>query len=347
MNEEQGRRVMVTGHDGYVGAVLCPKLVEAGYDVVGLDTCYYEGCTFGVAGRKGPAIRKDVRDVTPDDLNGFDAVIHLAALSNDPVGALDPDLTLKINYAATIRLARAARAAGVRRFLFASSCSIYGMTGEDWVDEGSPLGPLTAYAQSKVRAEKELLTLGDERFAPVILRCATVYGISTKLRVDLVVNNLSGWGVTHGQVRILSDGTPWRPLVHVEDLARAYCSFLAAPQKEVLGLVVNVGFDEQNYQVREIAEAVRQAIPGVCVTYAGEGNRDSRSYRVRFARFQKFTGLKPCWTLESGARQLVDAFRAAPLTREEFSGPKFTRLHHVRALLSAGRLDGELRWTPE
>lgn len=338
------RRVLVTGHDGYVGAVLCPKLVQAGYDVVGLDTYYYEGCNFGPPRETAPSIRKDVRDITAEDVRGFDSVIHLAALSNDPVGAFAPALTLAINYSATTRLARMAREAGVRRFIFASSCSLYGKTDKDWVSEESGVSPLTAYAESKVRAEKELSGLGDEGFALVILRCATVYGVSPKLRVDLVVNNLAGWAVTHGEVRILSDGTPWRPLIHVEDLTNAYMYFLKAPEREVAGLILNVGFDNQNYQVWEIADAVQRAIPEARVTYARKGENDARSYRVRFSRFRDLTGLKPSWDLEPGTTQLVEAYHAWGLTREELGGAKFTRLHQITALSAAGRLTPELRW---
>lgn len=346
MHDRLVRRVVVTGHDGYVGAVLCAKLVQAGYDVVGVDTSYYGACIFGTPGQSVPAIRKDVRDVTADDLRGFDAVIHLAALPNDPRRALAPELTLAINHSATLQLASAARAAGIRRFLFASSCSLYGNCDREWVDEGSPVAPLTPYAESKLLAEAELLSLVDEGFAPVILRCATVYGISTKLRVDLVVNNLVGCGVTTGEVRILGDGTPWRPLIHVEDLAAAYVYLLKAPKRDVRGLVLNVGFDDQNYQVREIAEVVRRALPRAFVTCAGERDEDRRTYRVHFARFRDLADFPSGrWNLESGVRQLVGAYHAPGLTLEDFGGPKFKRLHQIRLLLDAGRLDQKLRWT--
>lgn len=339
------QRVLVTGHSGYIGVVLCKHLVQRGYDMVGLDTDYYEDCWFGSSSPAVPALRKDIRDVTTAEVEGMDAIIHLAALSNDPLGALDPRLTYAINKTATIRLARLARAAGVRRFLFASSCSIYGMPREGWADEASAVEPLTAYAHSKAGSEQGLLALAAKDFAPVLLRCATVYGVSPKMRMDLVVNNLVGWGITRGAVTILSDGTPWRPLIHVEDLARVYEFFLEAPISEISGSTFNVGFNEQNYQVRDIAEAVHRAIPGSHVAYSSKPDLDARSYRVRFDRLRAFTGLQPRWDLESGIEQIVLAYRDHGLTAELFDGPTYARLRHLRSLIEARRLDGELRWT--
>jgi nucleoside-diphosphate-sugar epimerase len=339
------RRVLVTGHDGYIGAVLVPALCKAGYEVAGLDTCFYDDGLFGAAPPSIPTVRKDVRDLTRDDLRGVDAIVHLAALSNDPLGALSPALTLAINHEATVRLATEAREAGVRRFLFASSCSIYGASDAAWADEESPVAPLTAYAESKVKSEPEVVALADEDFVPTVLRCATVYGVSPRLRTDLVVNNLAAWAVTAGEIRIMSDGTPWRPLIHVEDLASAYVRFIELPASDLRGLTVNVGFDEQNYQVRDVAAAVRRAASGTEVVYAGTGEPDRRSYRVRFARFREVAALAPQWDVERGAAQVVEAFRRHGFSRRDFDGPKFTRLRRLTALLESGRLDAELRWT--
>jgi nucleoside-diphosphate-sugar epimerase len=256
------------------------------------------------------------------------------------LGALSPDLTLEINYEGSVRLAEAARAAGVRRFLFASSCSLYGKTAGGWVDESSPLAPLTAYAESKARSEDKIMPLANDQFTPIMLRCATVYGASRNLRLDLVVNNLVAWALTHGEVRILSDGTPWRPLVHVADLCEAYCYFLEADSEP---LAINVGFDEQNYQVRDIAETVGKMVPQAQITY-GDGDKDSRSYRVSFKHFRELTGLKPQWNVESGAAQLVETCTKFGLTAAEFEGPRFVRLRELRRLLDKGQLNSRLKW---
>ena len=337
-------KVFVTGSDGYVGCKLVDYLVQKGYIVRGLDTFYYEDCLFGEPGRAVPTARKDVRTLTLDDLRGYDAVIHLAALSNDPVGSLDPHLTMEINYLGSSRVAELAKAAGVRRFLYASSCSLYGKSSEDWVDETSPMAPLTAYAQSKVMTEGALQKLADRDFSPVILRCATVYGLSHKLRVDLVVNNLAAWGVTRNEVRILSDGTPWRPLIHVEDLARAYEYFLQAPLESVHNRAFNVGFDEQNYQVRTIAESVAEALPGVEVTFSPQPDKDARSYRVTFDKFLSLSGLQPQWNLQSSVRNIVGEYQRQKLTWENFSGRKYVRLNQIRHLMASGLIDDRLLW---
>lgn len=341
-------RVLLTGHHGYIGSVLAPELAAAGHDVVGLDTFYYEGCDLG-GGDVVPSevLRLDVRDVEPAQLEGFDAVVHLAGLSNDPLGDLDPGRTLEINHEATLRLARAAREAGVRRFLFASSCSMYGTTGADAVlDESAPLQPLTAYAESKARAEEGLAALADDGFSPVYMRNGTVYGVSPRLRIDLVLNNLVGWAYTTGRVRVLSDGTPWRPLVHVRDVARATVALLAAPTEVVHDVAFNVGADGENYQVRDLAEIVRAVVPRCEVEYAGSGDPDPRSYRVDFSKLQREVpdGV-PTWTAERGAAELLDAYRAAGLEERHLIDDSFTRLRRLQRRLDAGELDAGLRWT--
>ncbi len=344
MNTATAKRVLVTGCDGYIGSVLVPQLLQRQYEVQGLDTFYYEDCWFGDQTASPRVIRKDIRDVEVGDLQGLDAVIHLAALSNDPVGQLAPELTLDINYRASVRLAEMAKLAGIRRFLYASSCSLYGKSDKEWVDETSAMEPLTAYAQSKVNTEKELLRLADDSFSPVILRCATVFGTSPKLRIDIVVNNLAGWGVTTSKIRILSDGTPWRPLIHVRDLVDAYEYFLRAPVEEVHNKVLNIGFNEQNYQVRQIADLVGHSLPNVNVVYEPSPDRDSRSYCVRFDRFVNSTGLKAKWDLHSGIREIVDAYQKTHLTYDEFTGRKYVRLNQIRHLQSTKQINSQLRW---
>jgi nucleoside-diphosphate-sugar epimerase len=338
-------KVLVTGSHGYIGSVTVLVLREAGHDVTGLDARYYRGCDLFPDGEQAPLLELDVRDVGPNELAGFDAVVHLAALSNDPLGDLDRELTLEINYRATVSLARAAKEAGVERFVFSSSCSMYGASGEDdLVGEDAPLCPLTAYAESKVRAEEALAGLADDSFAPVFMRNATAYGVSPRLRIDLVLNNLVGWAHTTGAVRILSDGTPWRPLVHVEDIARAALAALEAPAEVVRGEAFNVGAANENYQVRELAEIVRETVGGT-VEYAGRGDPDPRSYRVDFGKLTRtFPGFGTRWTARAGAEELLDAYRAAGLDLAGFEGPRFTRLKRLRELLDSGALAPDLRW---
>ena len=339
-------KVLVTGHGGYIGAVLAPFLVRGGHEVTGLDTLFYGGCDL-FEPEPVEALHADVRDIRPDELHGFDAVVHLAALSNDPLGDVDRDLTLAINYRATVDLARAAKDAGIDRFVFASSCSMYGAAADGGgpVDERAPLKPLTAYAESKVLAEEALAELADEDFAPVSMRNATAYGASPRLRLDIVLNNLVGWALTTGRVRILSDGTPWRPLVHVEDIARATLAFLEAPAEIVAGEAFNVGADAANYQVRELAEIARDAVGGCEIEYADAGDPDPRSYRVDFGKLRRtFPGLALTWTARAGADELVSAYRRAGLTFDDFDGPRYTRLKRLRELSEKGALDGALRW---
>lgn len=338
-------KVLVTGHHGYIGSVLAPFLAAAGHEVAGLDTFYYEGCDLHT-GADVPARRCDLRDATVDELTGFDAVVHLAGLSNDPLGDFDPALTHEINLQGTLALARAAREAGVARFVFASSCSMYGAAADgEAVTEEAPLRPLTAYAESKARAEEGLAELADGDFSPVSMRNATAYGASPRLRVDLVLNNLVGWAHTTGKVKILSDGTPWRPLVHVEDISRATLALLEAPADAVRGEAFNVGRDDENYQVSDLAEVAREAVGDCEVEYAGSGDPDPRSYKVDFGKLHRaLRGLRLTWNARRGAEELAAAYRETGLTLEQFEGQRYTRLRRLRGLLDEGALDGSLRW---
>jgi nucleoside-diphosphate-sugar epimerase len=339
-------KILLTGHHGYIGSVCAALFADAGHEVVGLDTVFYRGCDLAFVSSSSPAaLALDVRDVRPDDLAGFDAVVHLAALSNDPIGDFSPELTREINFEATVSIARAAREAGVRRFVFSSSCSMYGASADDAVDESAPLKPLSAYAESKVRAEAALAELAGPEFAPVSMRNATAYGVSPRLRVDLVLNNLVGWAYTTGKVKIMSDGTPWRPLIHVEDIARAALAAAEAPEALIRGEAFNVGRDTENYQVRELGNIVEAVVPGSQVEYAGGGDPDPRSYRVSFAKLARtFPDLELTWTARAGAEELYAAYRAAGLTLEEFQSDRFTRLKRLRFLLDRGELDPTLRW---
>jgi nucleoside-diphosphate-sugar epimerase len=338
-------RVLVTGHHGYIGSVLAPYLADAGHEVSGLDTGFYRGCDFGTEPSPVEGRIADVRDVTADDLTGFDAIVHLAALSNDPLGDLDAGLTKHINGDGTLRVAQAAREAGVRRFIFASSCSMYGASGtDDALDEEAPLRPLTAYAESKVRAEEGLFALAGPDFVPVSMRNATVFGVSPRLRLDIVLNNLAAWAHTTGRIRLLSDGTAWRPLVHVRDVAKAALELLAAPEDQIRGEAFNVGTDEQNYLVRELAE-VLSSVTGCEVEIAEGSEADSRSYRVDFSKLASaFPDLALEWNAERGARELVDAYRKVGMTTEDFEGNRYIRLRRLLTLLHARELDDDLRW---
>jgi nucleoside-diphosphate-sugar epimerase len=338
--------VLLTGHDGYLGAAMRVVLRAAGHEVVGLDTYYFRGCEYGADGTTVPALVRDIRDVTPADLEGFEAVVHLAALSNDPMGNLNPSLTADINFHASLRLAEHAREAGVSRYLFSSSCSVYGASGELAATEESPMNPLTPYAVSKVRTEEAVRALATQSFSPVFMRNGTVYGVSARLRLDLVLNNLVAWAYTTGKVRLESDGSPRRPLVHVEDVARAFAAVLAAPREAIHNQAFNVGGNSENYQIRDLAEIVRVVVPGSTIEFLGTPQPDQRDYRVDFSKLPRaLAGFAPVWNARSGAEQLYESYRLYDLTREELeAGHKYIRLRHLRRLMDAKVLSDDLRW---
>jgi nucleoside-diphosphate-sugar epimerase len=337
-------RVLVTGHNGYIGTVLVPMLQAAGHDVVGLDNYLYEDCTFGEDVADVPALRLDVRDVTAAELEGFEAVLHLAAISNDPVGDLAPGTTFDINHRAASRLAQRAKEAGVSRFIFSSSCSLYGKAGDDFLDEEAAFNPVTPYGESKVLAEQDMRALADDDFSPTYLRNATAYGVSARLRGDLVVNNLVGYAVTTGEVLIKSDGTPWRPLAHIEDISRAFLAVLQAPREVVHDQAFNVGQTEENYRISEVAEIVEAVVPGSRVQYAEGGGPDARSYRVNCDRLPEVVpAYRPAWTVQRGVEELFEAFARHSITLEDFESSRFLRLKHVRELQEQGMLDKQLR----
>lgn len=338
-------KVLVTGHEGYIGAVLVPMLEVAGHEVTGIDNGLFRDCVFGREPAPPAAcLDLDVRDVQRPHLEGFDAVIHLAALSNDPLGDMRPELTYEINHAASVRLAKLAKKAGVARFLFSSSCSLYGASGNELLDEDAPFHPVTPYGWSKVLVEQDLSKLADSSFSPTYMRNATAYGVSPRLRGDLVVNNLTGFAVTTGEVLIKSDGTPWRPLVHVEDISRAFIAALHAPRELVHNQAFNVGRTEENYRIREVADLVEDVVPGSKATFAADAGPDLRNYRVDCSKIARILPeFQPRWTVLRGIEELYEAFLQHGLTYEEFLGPKYLRIKQIRELQDAGRIDSELR----
>lgn len=340
-------RVLVTGHNGYIGGIMVPLLKGAGHDVVGLDTDFFEPCLLPEqpVDLEVPEIRKDLRDVEAADLEGFEAILHLAGLSNDPLGNLDGNLTYDINDAASIRFARLAKQAGVERFLFSSSCSTYGAAGDDFLDETAAFNPVTPYAVSKVRLEQQLGEMADDCFSPTYLRNSTAYGVAPRLRVDLVLNNLVGYALTTGRIHMMSDGTPWRPLVHIEDISRAFLAVLAAPREAVHDQAFNVGRTADNYRIRELAEIVSEVVPGCEISYAEGAGPDLRCYRVDCGKIERvLPAFKPQWDARKGAVELAEAYRRAGLTKEQFLGARYIRLARIRELQGEGRLDEALRW---
>ncbi|HRQ40413.1 MAG TPA: SDR family oxidoreductase [Chloroflexota bacterium] len=340
-------RVLVTGHNGYIGPVLTSMLLQEGYEVTGLDSNFFAECIFDGHAPDIPEIQKDIRDVAPADLEGFDAVIHLAALSNDPIGNLNPDLTYEINHRASVRLAELAKQVGIGRFLFASSCSLYGAAaGEDALDEEAAFNPVTPYGVTKMLFEQDVRKLADENFSPVFLRNATAYGVSPHLRFGLVLHDLVALAHTTGLVYLKSDGTPWRPIIHIEDISRAFIAALRAPREVIHNQAFNVGISTENYQIRELAEIVQEIVPNCRIEYAPDAGPDKRSYRVDFSKIgQMLPEFKPQWNARLGAQELYDAFLRVELTSEDYEAPTFKRLDRIKELLDAGQLDMNLRWT--
>lgn len=341
-------RILMTGHLGYIGTVAVPLFLARGHDVVGMDTGLYRGCTFGPSlGAAGEIanLAIDIRDATPDHLSGFDAVVHFAGLSNDPLGNLNPELTFDINYRATVSLAAAAKKAGVSRFIFSSSCSNYGAAGETIIDEGGAFNPVTPYGKSKVLAEEGLAALADDRFSPVFMRSSTAYGVSPRIRFDLVLNNLIAWAFTTGDILMKSDGTPWRPIVHIADISRAFLAVAEAPREQVHLEAFNVGSTAENYRILELAHIVGEVVPGTKIRFSEGAGPDLRCYRVNCDKLVRtFPHAAPQWTARSGAEELHAAYQSFGVKLDDFEGVRYQRVAHLKSLLAASRLAHDLRW---
>ena len=338
-------RVLVTGHLGYIGTVMVPMFISEGYDVVGLDSDLYRACTFGDDPVEVPNICKDIRDVEIGDLKGFDAVCHLAGLSNDPLGDFNPELTYEINHKASVKLAELAKKAGVKRFVFSSSCSCYGAAGDNMLTEEALLNPVTPYGQSKVWTERDVSAMADDDFSPIFLRNATAYGVSPRLRFDLVLNNLTAWAFTTGKILMKSDGSPWRPIVHIRDIAHAFVTVLNAPRELIHNEAFNVGLTRDNLQIRDIATIVGETIPGCKVQFAAGASPDKRNYRVNCDKLPKvLPSFKPQWDARRGAHELYEAYKKNSITLEDFEGPRYQRIGHIRKLLEDGILNVNLRF---
>ena len=345
MTDLRRRPILLTGHRGYIGSVLAPYLVDAGYDVTGLDTGYYDECTLVPDRIAIPELRKDIRDLVPEDLRSFYAVVHLAALSNDPIGNMNELWTEEINHEASVRLAELAREADVRRFLFSSSCIMYGMSTAEVVDETAPLDPKTEYARSKVRSEEAIRELATDRFSPVFLRNGTIYGLSPRMRFDTVLNDLTGSAFTQRKIQVKGDGSPWRPVIHVEDVARAFEAVLNAPAEDVHNQAFNTGAEHLNHQVLELAEFAAAAVPGCELEVLASPDADQRTYKADFAKFARtFPSFEWHWTAAVGARDLARRFKDIGLTADDYEGMRFIRLRWINHLLDTGRLDDSLRW---
>jgi nucleoside-diphosphate-sugar epimerase len=340
-------RVLLTGHKGYIGVVLAAMLREAGHDVHGLDSDLFSRCTFGALPPAIPETVKDIRDVELSDVEGFDAVLHLAGLSNDPLGYLNPELTFEINHRASVRLAQLAKQAKVERFIFSSSCSNYGCADDELLQEDAPFNPVTPYGKSKVLAERDISAMADDNFSPVFLRNATAYGVSPRLRFDLVLNNLVAWAYTTGKVYLKSAGTSWRPIVHIEDISRAFETVLNAPREKVHNRAFNVGVPGENFRIRQLAEIVRETVPGSRLEFAEGATPDLRNYRVDCELLpQTLPEYRPQWDARMGAQELYEAYSRADITLKDFEGSRFSRLAHLEELMAKGLVDRNLRVNP-